>query len=123
MAEIEVFKQIARDFADIADFITIYIREAHPADGWALGGNKYNFIQQNSLEERIEAAKVLQEYDFPCPILVDLMDDQNSQLYASLPERLYIIYNSVVEYMGVVGPRNYKPDEVKVWLEKHKKSQ
>ena len=30
------FGEIVRDFSDIADFIIVYIEEAHPSDGWAL---------------------------------------------------------------------------------------
>jgi len=120
MAKLEVFKQIAGDFADIAEFIIIYIEEAHPTDGWVLGGNKYNFQQPKTLEERIDAAEILLECDFPCPILVDSIDNKTNEQYAALPERLYIIYDSVVALIGGKGPDDYNPDEVIDWLTKFK---
>ena len=30
------FSEIVRDFSDFADFVIVYIEEAHPSDGWAL---------------------------------------------------------------------------------------
>ena len=30
------FNEIVRDFVDVADFVLVYIEEAHPSDGWAL---------------------------------------------------------------------------------------
>ena len=35
MAKLNEFNSITRDFSDIADFLVIYISEAHPTDGWA----------------------------------------------------------------------------------------
>ena len=35
MAQLRQFNEIARDFTDVADFVVVYIEEAHPTDGWA----------------------------------------------------------------------------------------
>ena len=35
MKRLEEFSQIAKQFGDIADFLLVYIEEAHPSDGWA----------------------------------------------------------------------------------------
>lgn len=34
-ARVDEFLSIAREFTDVADFLTVYIEEAHPSDGWA----------------------------------------------------------------------------------------
>lgn len=36
LTKLRDFGEIVRDFADIADFVIVYIEEAHPSDGWAL---------------------------------------------------------------------------------------
>ena len=121
MAEVEVFKQITRDFADVADFITIYIREAHPTDGWVLGGNKKNISQPKTMDERIAAADILLYMDITCPILIDTINNQACQLYASLPERLYIFHKDTIVYIGGKGPDDYRLNEVRDWLTIYKK--
>lgn len=35
-AKLRDFGEIVRDFSDVADFVIVYIEEAHPSDGWAL---------------------------------------------------------------------------------------
>ena len=36
MAKLRDFGEIVHDFSNIADFVIVYIEEAHPSDGWAL---------------------------------------------------------------------------------------
>ena len=36
VAKLHDFGEIVRDFSDVADFVIVYIEEAHPSDGWAL---------------------------------------------------------------------------------------
>lgn len=33
--------QLTEDYADVADFVIVYISEAHPTDGWAIEGNVF----------------------------------------------------------------------------------
>ena len=35
MKRMEKYAQLIADFKDVADFVTVYIEEAHPNDGWA----------------------------------------------------------------------------------------
>ena len=35
MASLEEFAEMVQSFSDVADFLFIYIEEAHPVDGWA----------------------------------------------------------------------------------------
>jgi hypothetical protein len=44
---LDEFRSIVKEFEDVADFVLVYIEEAHPADGWALQvilKNTYIFI-------------------------------------------------------------------------------
>merc|ERR1712156_1243861 len=77
------------------------------------------------MSERIAAAEGLaQKFQVEnCPILVDFMDDKANRSYGALPERLYIILNGKIVYMGGVGPMDYKVNEVEEWLQNFKSEQ
>lgn len=120
MATLAEIQEVMREFADIADFINIYVSEAHASDGWNIE-NFSDIVQHRTLTDRVEASNRLRTPDMESPVLVDPMDNQNSRMYAAVPERLYIIYNSTIVYAGTWGPMNYKPSEVKNWLQKFRK--
>lgn len=123
MADLERFKEMIREFASVADFVLIYVREAHPLDGWNVRGPKYeDMLQHKSLEERIEAAKLLRKEGIDCPILVDTMDNKTCLAYGAFPERYYIIHNRKVVLANGLGPQCYSPQDVKGWLEVNQKT-
>lgn len=51
MVKLRDFGEIVRDFSDIADFIIVYIEEAHPSDGWALKVSSSFLIQISVLSQ------------------------------------------------------------------------
>ena len=99
MAKLSKVSELAALYADVADFATVYIMEAHPADGWRLEGNdtmmegvdqSRNFDQHTALADRLEAAAHLlthkamvttvrdgdrEEQHQRMPLFVDAMDD------------------------------------------------
>nr|XP_053638854.1 type I iodothyronine deiodinase-like [Cherax quadricarinatus] len=108
------------NFSEVADFVTVYITEAHPTDGWALKGN-VEIANHKTLEERVAAAQMMLTMEpLDCPVLVDMLTDEANTAYAALPERLYIIQDSVIVYKGKEGPLGYKLRAVEEWLKKHK---
>lgn len=117
-ARVDEFLSIAREFSDVADFLTVYIEEAHPSDGWAFKNNVI-IPRHQTLEQRCNAAKLmLQSVEFHnCSLMVDNMDDEANKAYAGMPIRLYIIKNQEIEYAGGTGPTFYNPNEVKQWLQ------
>ena len=124
MKAIEQLCDIIQSYSGVADFVIIYIAEAHASDEWRFIGGKYSSTPQHkTLEDRMDAAIMLQSKNIPCPIYVDKMDNAASSLYAAIPERLYIINNGMVEYAGGcglrLGPRGHNPNEVKEWLDDH----
>lgn len=123
MEKLGAFKQIARDFSDIADFITIYIVEAHATDGWSISNYiNSDIAHHKTLEDRTTASERLRK-DFSHPLYLDPIDDQNSRMYVAVPERLFIAYDSSIVYVGSFGPWNYKPQEVADWLQQFRKEQ
>lgn len=123
MAKLRLFKEMISNFASVVDFVLVYVREAHPTDGWHVRGTKFAHLSQHkSLEERIEAASLLQQEDVKCPILVDTMDNKCSLAYGAFPERYYIIHNGKIVLFNGLGPEFYDPSKVKLWVESYMKS-
>jgi len=113
--------QIYNDYKDHADFLTVYVREAHPTDEWQMKSNVKDdvcYAQPKTLEQRVAIAKdFTTRFKFPLPFGVDDMSNAADNVYAAWPERLYVIdQTGHVVYRGGMGPFNYKPVEVREWL-------
>lgn len=68
------------------------------------------------------AAKQLQELKPVCPIVIDNMSNAANRWFGAMPERLFIIQDGIVVYVGEAGPFGYHVNEVKNWLKKYVKS-
>jgi len=129
MVNLEKFGSIRKNYSGIADFVTVYIAEAHPAErgdfivGRDVGGN-YDINTHNNVADRLSAAQTLKDEAGPhlskCPILVDPMDDRANIAFAALPERLYVILDGNVVYEGGIGPFDYNLEEMEAFLGKTK---
>jgi len=113
--------QIYDDYKDHADFLTVYVREAHPTDEWQMKSNVKDdvcYAQPKTLEQRVAIAKdFTARYKFPLPFGIDDMTNAADSVYAAWPERLYIIGETGrIVYRGGLGPFQYKPAEVREWL-------
>ncbi len=113
--------QIYNDYKDHADFLTVYVREAHPTDEWQMKSNVKDdvcYAQPKTLEQRVAIAKdFTTRFKFPLPFGIDDMSNAADNVYAAWPERLYVIDETGhVVYRGGMGPFNYKPVEVREWL-------
>lgn len=99
------------------DVFAIYIREAHPADGWKMQANDdvgVSFDQPTTQEARnLVASACCQSLNLTMPLLVDTIDDQVNRAYSGFPDRLYLIdRQGKVVYKGGRGPYGYKPREL-----------
>ena len=115
--------QIYNDYKDHADFLTVYVREAHPTDEWQMNSNVKDdvcYAQPKTLEQRVAIAKdFTARYKFPLPFGIDDLSNAADNAYAAWPERLYIVDETGhVVYRGGMGPFHYKPAEVREWLAK-----
>ena len=119
MGKLDSFVELVKEFQSVADFVTIYIREAHANDGWSFSKNEYDIKQHTSLAERLMAAEVLAETDHPCPIYVDDITDQAKIDYGSVPDRLFVIKGTTIDYAGARGPEGYNLEELREYLEQY----
>jgi len=108
---------MAEHFQEVADFLVIYISEAHPKDAWPLG--KHVEIESHkNINDRIGAAKFYQQkFGLRIPMLVDTMENQFDKNYASWPERFYIIINNQIHYMGLPSSNDQGYSKNKLWNE------
>ena len=102
-------RDLYEKYNDTVQFLMIYIREAHPTDGWYIG--RHAIRNHRSIEERRKVAgncEVALQYGIPT--LVDEMDDAVMTAYAALPDRLYLVdVDGRVAYAGGRGPWGFRP--------------
>jgi hypothetical protein len=107
-----------RRYGGQAEFLAVYVREAHPGDG-AWPGQFNNeagaaINQPKQLSERTcvagECSKTLQ---ISMPLLVDDVDDRVGRAYSGMPDRLYVIdREGKVAFKSGRGPFGFKPGEM-----------
>jgi hypothetical protein len=99
----------------------VYIREAHPTDGWKMEFNDQVgvTIEQPKTQEarNLVASRCCQALNLSMPLVVDTITDQVNRAYSGFPDRLYLIdRDGKVVYKGGRGPYGYKPRELEQTL-------
>jgi hypothetical protein len=95
-------------------FLVVYIREAHPEEGWVVTMNRDQEILVNdptTNDERVEvAATCALRLNIRMPVVVDDLDDQIASAYGALPDRLYLIdRGGKIAFQGDEGPWGFDP--------------
>jgi hypothetical protein len=119
LGELEELYDRHRD--EVAFFI-VYIREAHPEDGWVLADNRRDeitVVDPTSLDERAAAADAcVARLRTRIPVLLDHVDDAVALAYGGWPDRLYLIgRDGRVAFQGGRGPDGFKPEELAAAIE------
>ena len=127
-------KDLYDKFGDNVQFVSIYIREAHPVDGWWFGKGITGLAMRaarvraatdvydpETIEERREVAgRCETSLAYGIPTLVDEMDDAVNEAYAAWPTRLYLIdLEGRVVYHGGLGPWGFKPAKLGAVIEEY----
>ena len=110
-------QKLYQRYKDRATFMMVYVREAHPTDGWSMDSNDRMGVserQPKSYEERVEVAKKCSKtLDLGFPMLVDTIDDAVGARYSGMPGRFYLIDPAgKVAYKSGRGPFGFKPAEL-----------
>jgi alkylhydroperoxidase family enzyme len=123
-------EDLARRYKDDALFLAVYVREAHPTDGWRMESNDaagVTLAQPRDYGERATVANQCStRLKMSMPLLVDEMDDRVGHAYSGMPARLYLIDRAgKVAYKGGRGPFGFKPEELEqalvlLLLDEHK---
>lgn len=98
-------------------FFVVYIKEAHPEDGWVRVSNRAEGIAV--LDPRSEAERLAVvtacalRLRVRMPVLVDGMDNAVARAYGGWPDRLYLIgRDGSVAFQGERGPAGFRPEEL-----------
>jgi len=112
----------------------IYIREAHPVDGWWLGkglpGLMLKMAKMQAAtdvydpqaidERRSVAGRCEVALQYGIQTYTDEMDDAVNEAYAAWPTRLYLVgMDGQVVYAGGLGPFGFKPAELGAAVEEY----
>ena len=115
-------EKLRERFQNVANFLIVYIKEAHPEDEWQMESNREKgvvFNQPTSMDERMTLASAfVDQMEVNTPVLVDDIRNTANACYAAWPERLYVINTEgLIEYKGGMGPFGFKPEDVEELLE------
>ena len=107
--------EIYGHYKDWVQFYVVYIREAHPDDGWRVPENlrqNIRFREPRSDAKRTAVATVCQiNLELQMPMLADTIDNSVEESYIALPMRLYLIgREGKIAYTGERGPSGFNPD-------------
>lgn len=113
-----------KQWKDKVEFFIVYIREAHPNDGWQVEPNRREGVVYDApktYEERCKiASDCLKDLKLSLPALVDDMNDTAEKAYSGWPDRIFIVTKEgKIGYRGERGPWGFKVSEAVKWLERN----
>jgi Iodothyronine deiodinase len=105
------------------DFLVVYIREAHPEEGWILPENRRSGLAVNEPrtdEERWAVASTCAaNLRMRMPMVVDGIDNAVASAYGGWPDRLYLVgRDGRIVFQGGEGPFGFKPEELERAIER-----
>lgn len=100
-----------------ATFLMVYVREAHPSDGWVMESNTrvgVKVAQPTTFAERTKVCDQFCQMLKPSmPVVVDDITDPAGTAYSGMPGRLYVIDpKGKVAYKSGRGPFGFKAGEL-----------
>lgn len=110
-------EEVYKRFGEEAVFLAIYVREAHPTDGWKMDSNARLGVavaQPITYAERTAVATQCHRLLKPSiPLLVDEINDPVGNAYSGMPARMYVIdRGGKVAYKSGRGPFGFKTGEM-----------
>ncbi len=102
------------EYGEDAHFLLVYIREAHPVDGWRTKANDRAGINVKTPKTQDErdgvATTCVVDLGIDIPAVVDGMDDATEKAYGAWPDRLFVVgADGELIYRGGMGPRGFEP--------------
>jgi thiol-disulfide isomerase/thioredoxin len=109
--------EVCQLWKDDAHFLGVYVREAHPRDGWKMESNTrmgVDIPQPTNYEERKAVAQTCATtLKWSMPLVVDEIHDPVGSTYSGMPARLYVIDSQgKVAYKSGRGPFGFKAGEM-----------
>lgn len=120
-------EQLYQNYKDRAQFLLVYIREAHPDSILFVTKDGEETLEQIEQTETFQARSAIAQVCFETlklsfPTVVDGEDNEVNKIYAGWPDRFVIVdSDGRIAYYGPPGPGGFKPQEVEEWLAAHTK--
>ncbi len=99
------------------NFVMVYVREAHPSDGWKMESNTRVGVavkQPTTLTERqAVASQFCERLKATMPFVVDEINDPVGHAYSAMPGRFYVIdRQGKIAYKSGRGPYGFRIGEM-----------
>lgn len=99
-------------------WLLVYICEAHAEDEWPIGAPVVAVNQHKTVEDRVEACRdCVEALGVQIPTVLDSIENEFNETYASWPLRFYLIDNGILEYIAMPQGGAYDMSELDRWLE------
>lgn len=114
--------ELHKQYGDKAEFLMIYIREAHPESTILVEENGVSelkkFTQTDTLAARQGNAKSCGTLlKVPFPLLLDGEDNATLAAYGAWPNRLVVVgQDGKIAWDSGEGPRGFRPEKLAQWL-------
>lgn len=130
-------QELYEEYHEEIQFLSIYIREAHPIDGWWMGRRLTKILTRKiaprvsmdhydpkTIEERRAVARECETaLKYGTRTYVDEMDDAVNHTYAAWPTRLYLVgLDGKIVYAGGLGPYDFKPAKLQAAIKEYLQS-
>ena len=111
------------EYRDRAAFFLVYIKEAHPRDGWISENNTAAGIEiadpQTQADRNTVAIDACALLNIIWPALVDTMDNAVSKAWAAWPDRVFVVDAAGrIAVQARHGPYGFSPgvEAAREWL-------
>ena len=109
-------------------FVVVYIREAHPEDGWVVIDNREDNIRvfdpTTDAERRRTVESCAARLPVRIPVVIDGIEDGVAAAYGAWPDRLYLVgRGGRIAFQGGTGPFGFLPDELEAAIEEELEGQ
>jgi len=109
-------QEMQQEFQLRAQFLIVYIQEAHAQDQWPISSGRANpgkqpvlYNQPTRLEQRIAIAQDFTRNLAPqIPMVIDQMSNDFEKAYCPWPMRLYVLMNGKVAF--IAGANDWMPE-------------
>jgi hypothetical protein len=120
MQSLEGLHDLRKVFSNQADFLCVYLAEAHSTDEWPVGVEP-KLLQATNLPERAAAAKsFVASTKFNWPVACDNMKNEFLEQFGAWPVRFFVLQDNKCIFKSMLD-KNYWFDvsELKAWLAEH----
>jgi thyroxine 5-deiodinase len=123
LSQLSKFIDLQRELSHAVDFAFVYLEEAHPTDGWMYDSVTHFLPQHTSIQARVAASELLagevRARDpsgaalAAIPLVVDTLSNSASIAYGALPERLVVLQQGRIQWVGGKGPEEYSIEDAR----------